>query len=98
MGTISYFRLTHLDLPQGQVTQMELPEGIYSGQVKDGIPQGVGSLTFADESVVTANFENGYATGKGRITSLTAADMWESCRKTVCGARERIPWWMQTGT
>ncbi len=68
LGTISYFRLTHLDLPQGQVTQMELPEGIYSGQVKDGIPQGVGSLTFADESVVTANFENGYATGKGRIT------------------------------
>ena len=65
---ISVFRSQNLDLAQGEVTDFRLPEGQYTGLVKDGLPEGKGTLTLKDKSVIRASFKDGEAAGPGSIT------------------------------
>ncbi|TDQ09440.1 serine/threonine-protein kinase [Pedobacter metabolipauper] len=46
-------------------------ESVYSGKVRDGVPDGKGLQTFANGSVYNGNFSKGLYSGKG---SLTTAD------------------------
>ena len=49
--------------------KINLENGIYEGEVKDGVPHGKGKSTLSDGSIYEGNFKDGFPHGKGMSTS-----------------------------
>lgn len=59
------FKVYMLDKPT------ETVKGVYEGQMKEGLPQGAGKVTFEDGSVYEGNWSHGEYHGQGKLSSST---------------------------
>ncbi len=67
VGMLAIF-VTGFHLPQGKVEHYEMEDGYYTGELKKGKPEGLGSLTLPNGMILRCVFKNGKSNSSGQLT------------------------------